>query len=46
MIKTFTAGLAGILFSATLGIFAATSAVNATISVEAPTPAPFAQFID
>lgn len=30
MFKAFTAGLFGIIFSASLGIFAATSAVNAS----------------
>jgi len=30
MLKVFSAGLAGIIFSTTLGVFAATTAVNAS----------------
>jgi len=37
MFKAFTAGLFGILLSTSLGIFAATHAVNATIPADAVT---------
>jgi len=37
MFKAFTVGLAGIIFSTTLGIFAATTAVNASAPVQVET---------